>query len=358
MISYDVTAFGRSLELIERPTPRPDGEEVLLRVLATGVCHTDIHVWSGSYDLGGGRKLDMAGRGVSLPLTLGHEIVGEVIAVGPNADPAIKSQRCLVYPWIGCGSCNTCSRGREHLCTSPRSLGVFRAGGYSDHVVVPHARYLLPIGDLRPEEAAPYACAGLTTYSAIQKIDQYVLKHERIVVIGAGGLGLMCISLLKSLGAVGSIVVEVDALRRAAAMAAGATVAMRHPDAELTQHTKAAAGGAAWVVIDFVGSPQTIQLGLDLLAKGGQLIVVGLFGGEITVPIPPIPLRAISIQGSFLGSLAELQELLKLVRSACIKPIPVTCRSLHEAADALRDLEQGRVVGRLILQPPFQLGAR
>ncbi|MEN4920989.1 alcohol dehydrogenase catalytic domain-containing protein, partial [Achromobacter spanius] len=227
MISYQVTAFGEPLARAERPTPAPAGGQVLLRVLAAGVCHTDIHTWEGGYDLGGGKRLSMAQRGVSLPLTLGHETVGEVVAAGPDAPPDIRpGQRRLVYPWIGCGDCKVCRRGRENLCASPRFLGIFRPGGYSDHIMVPDARYLVDIGDLRPEQAAPYACSGLTTYSAIRKIPPEVLAEEAVVVIGAGGLGLMCVTLLKALGCPTVVVLESDGVRRGAALAAGAHAAI------------------------------------------------------------------------------------------------------------------------------------
>src|SRR5689334_18680050 len=198
MISYDVVKFGAPLQRTEKPTPTPSGSEVLCRVLAAGVCHSDIHIRSGEYDLGGGKKLDMGARGLKLPVTLGHETVGEVVAVGPSAKGVAVGDTRLVFPWIGCGACAVCARGAENLCVKPRSLGVFLPGGYADHIVVPHPRYLLEIGDLKPEQAAPYACSGVTTYSALRKIDQTVLEREPIVIFGAGGLGLMCLTILKA----------------------------------------------------------------------------------------------------------------------------------------------------------------
>lgn len=351
MISYDVTAFGQALERIERPTPAPTGRQVLLRVLAAGVCHTDIHTWEGSYDLGGDKRLSMAQRGVNLPLTLGHETVGEVVAAGPQATHVHVGQRFLVYPWIGCGDCKVCQRGRENLCASPRFLGIFRAGGYADHIVVPDEKYLIDIGDLTPEQAAPYACSGLTTYSAIHKIDPIVLKQEPTVVIGAGGLGLMCVTLLRALGSAGVIVVEPDSTKRGAALAAGAlaTIDANAPDA--LDQIKQAAGGAVWAVIDCVGAAKTVQQGLDLLVKGGQLILVGLFGGEILLSPALVPMRAISIEGSYIGNLDELKALMKLVRDKHPTPIPSSCRCLDDAQSALLDLHAGRVVGRVLLNP-------
>jgi propanol-preferring alcohol dehydrogenase len=351
MISHDVTQFGATLERIERPTPTPQGSQVLLRTLAAGVCHSDIHTWQGWYDLGGGKRLEMGGRGVNLPLTLGHEIVGEVVAVGPDAQGVKVGDQRLVYPWIGCGQCKVCQRGREHHCARPAFLGIFKNGGYSSHVMVPHGRYLLSIGDLAPEQAAPYACSGLTTYSAIRKLDAGVLADEHVVVIGAGGVGLMAVTLLVQLGGRPPVVIEPDASRRAAALAAGAVAAVDPNAADALAAVRLACGGAVWAVIDCVGAGRTVQTGLDLLTKGGQLVQVGLFGGEITLSTPLVPIRAISLIGSYIGSLAELTELMGMVRERRFKPIPITCRCLDEADAALHDLEQGRVVGRVVLQP-------
>lgn len=351
MISQAVTAFGAPLQRIETATPQPQGQEVLLRTLAAGVCHSDVHIWQGGYDLGHGKRLEMGQRGVSLPLTPGHEIVGEVVALGAEAKGLQLGQKVLVYPWIGCGSCGVCQRGRENLCLQPRFLGVFRQGGYSSHVMVPNGRYLIDIGDMAPAQAAPYACSGLTAYSAIGKIDTSVLADEPVVVIGAGGVGLMAVTLLGQLGGRAPVVIEPDASRRAAAIEAGASAAIdpNAPDAQ--DAVRQACGGAVWAVIDCVGAGSTVQLGLDLLTKGGQLVQVGLFGGDVTVSTPLVPMRGISWVGSYIGNLAELQALWAMVRQKSFRPVPISCRCFDEAGDALNDLEHGKVVGRVILTP-------
>ncbi|PAU88798.1 alcohol dehydrogenase [Pseudomonas sp. WN033] len=351
MISYEVQQFGTQLAKTERETPRPEGRQVLLRVLATGVCHTDIHIWQGGYDLGGGEQLSMAARGISPPLTLGHEIVGEVLATGPHAETVSLGRRYLIYPWIGCGTCKVCLRETEQVCTSPRYLGIMQPGGYSDHVLVPDSRYLIDIGDMPAEQAAPYACSGLTVYSALRKINPAVLAEEPVVIFGAGGLGLMAITLLDVLGGAGAVVVETDATRREAAVAAGAIAAIDPLVPDFADQVKNAAGGNVWAVLDCVGAAQTVQASLDLLVKGGQFIQVGLLGGRIQIPTPVMPLRSISYHGSFAGSLPELQDLMTLVGQRPPLAIPTCCRPLETASAALNDLEHGRVVGRLILQP-------
>lgn len=351
MDSYQVLRFGVPLAGIQHDVPVPQGSEVLVRVEAAGLCHTDIHIWQGGYDLGGGARLSMDKRGVVLPLTLGHEIAGEVIALGPNATGVVPGRRYLVYPWIGCGDCKVCRRGKEHVCPAPRTLGIFRAGGFSKHVIVPDARYLVDIGDMPPQQVAPFACSGLTVYSALRKMDPAVLMEERVVIFGAGGLGLMAISLLVALGGAGAVVVEPDAARRDAALTMGAIAAIDPGAPDFLDQVRAAVGGGAWAVLDCVGAAQTMQAALDLLVKGGQIIQVGLFGGAISLPLVTLPLRSIRIEGSFVGSPAELGELLALVRDKAPVMIPTVCRPLHEVATAIHDLEQGRVVGRVILQP-------
>ena len=160
MKSYSVVEFGQPLQARAGERPQPKGTEVVLRVRATGVCHTDLHIQEGGYDLGGGRRLSFKERGIKLPLTLGHETVGEVIAVGPEGKGVKSGDIRLVFPWIGCGGCPACKRGEENICAAPRSLGVFCDGGYSDTIVGPHPRYLLEIGKLTPAEAAPTPVPG------------------------------------------------------------------------------------------------------------------------------------------------------------------------------------------------------
>lgn len=348
MRSYDIADWGAPLKAYDRPTPAPEGTEVLLKVTAAGVCHSDVHIWEGYFDLGGGKRFHMADRGMKLPHTLGHEIAGEVVAVGSKARGVRKGQKRLVYPWIGCGTCAVCKRGEENLCLAPRYLGIQRPGGYSDHVMVPHPRYLLDIGKMKPSEAAPYACSGLTTYSALRKLGAK-LKAQPVVIIGAGGLGLMCLGLHKAMKGKAAIVIDIDPAKRAAALKMGAAAAVDGAAADAVAQIRQAAGGPVGAAIDLVGSPATAQLGLDCLTKGGQLIIVGLFGGQITLPLPTIPQRALTIQGSYVGNLGELKKLMALVRQRKIPSIPICERPFDYAATALEELRGGKVVGRTVL---------
>ena len=351
MISYDLTAFGAPLARNEQPTPTPTGSQVLVRVLAAGVCHSDIHIRHGYYDMGNGKRLNMGDRGAVLPLTMGHETAGEIVAVGPDAREAKIGQRVVVYPWLGCGQCKVCARGQENLCLKGRSLGVFAPGGYADHILVPHARYLVDIGDMAPEQAAPCACSGLTMYSAIGKIDPAVLKDEHVVVFGAGGLGLMAVGLLKALGNPGAIVIEPDAAKRAAALKAGAAHAIDSAAPDAAEQAKAAAGGAVWAALDCVGTEQTVGTGIAMLTKGGQFVQVGLFGGKVEISTPSMPMRAVSYEGSYVGNLGQLRSLIELAKAGKLVPLPIDARPLDQAEAALQDLEAGKVVGRVMLKP-------
>ncbi len=258
MRSFQVCRCGEPLQVVERSTPQPTGTQVLLKVIAAGVCHSDIHIWDGYYELGGGKRLNLLERGIKLPLTMGHENVGEVVAVGPDAKGVKIGARMLAHPWIGCGECAICKTGEEQFCKTPRNLGVFSDGGYADHVMVPHPRYLFEIGDLAPERAAPLACSGITTYGALKKAGS-IIKDEPVVIIGAGGLGLMCLALNTMMGNKGAIVVDIDPVKRDAAKKAGALAVIDGNAPDAAKQIMALTNGGAWAVIDYVGSSATVQ---------------------------------------------------------------------------------------------------
>ncbi len=350
MKSFKVTEFNAPLTEVDIATPKPEGTQVLLKVKAAGVCHSDLHIWEGGYDLGHGRRLSLKDRGVSLPLTMGHETVGEVVAFGPEAKGVAVGDVRLVYPWLGCGKCDTCLAGDENMCiVKPNSIGVYCDGGYADHITVRHPRYLIDLKGLDPVTAAPYACSGVTTYSAIKKLES--ILDLPIVIFGAGGLGLMALSLLKAMGGKGAIVVDIDAGKRKAAEEAGALASVDGGAPDALQQITSKAGGPIRGVIDLVGNAATAALGFDCLSKGGKLVVVGLFGGGAPWALPLIPIKAITIQGSYVGNLRETQELIDLVREKGIAPIPVTTRLLSQADASLKDLQQGKLVGRAVLVP-------
>jgi D-arabinose 1-dehydrogenase-like Zn-dependent alcohol dehydrogenase len=350
MRSYRVFEFGQPLRPADHPLPVPVGAEVLLRVEAAGVCHSDLHIWEGGYDLGAGRRLMLKDRGIPLPLTMGHEIAGEIVALGPDVADRNLGESCVVYPWIGCGNCGACRDGNENLCMAPRCLGVHCDGGYADHVLVPDARYLVPLSGLDPVVAAPFACSGLTAYAAIKKLGEVITRHP-VLVVGAGGLGLMCVAILTALGAKGAVVADIDPKKRAAAVAAGARAAIDSGAPDALAQIQAALAGPCWAAIDLVGLSSTAELAFNALGKGGKMVMVGLFGGAAPWPLPFIPLKAATIQGSYTGNLAEFVELIDLVRGGKIGALPTTRRHFCEATEALEALRQGQVIGRTVMTP-------
>lgn len=351
MKSYVLTEFGKPLAAVETPTPQPTGTEVLLKTLAAGVCHSDLHLHDGYYELGGGKRLILSERGITPPITMGHEIAGAVVAAGPEAKGVRPGDGYVAYPWIGCGQCAVCRSGNEHLCGDAHTLGILRPGGYADYVVVPHPRYLYPLGSVAPQVAAPYACSGLTTYAALKRVGAAIFTAQPILILGAGGLGLMCLKLLKALGGKGAVVVELDAKKREAALAAGA-LAVVDPRADKPGRAiRAAAGGAVAAAIDLVGSSDTAQLGTDMLARGGKYVIVGLMGGELTLSLPLLPIRSIAIEGMLVGTLAEFREVMDLVASGRVEPMPLVERPLARVNETLEDLRAGRIFGRAMLTP-------
>lgn len=349
MKAWAVVECGQPLQELEWPTPEPQGDEVLLEVTHAGVCHSDLHIWEGEYDLGTRGKLRMQDRGLKLPLAMGHEIVGRVVKWGPGAEGQVQAgQQRLVFPWVGCGQCARCRADEENMCAvKPRALGVYQNGGYATHVLATHWKHLVPIDGLDPALAATYACSGVTVYSAIAKL-MPMDPSDWIVIIGAGGLGLNAIAILKALGHTAICAVDLDQSKLDAATAQGATATVL-AGGDTGAHIVQACGGPVMGVIDLVNGSKTAAGAFDALGKGGRLIQVGLFGGEMRVPLPLMPIKAITIQGSYVGSLKELHALVDLAQQGKVPGIPIEHERFENADAALNRLKDGKVTGRIIL---------
>jgi alcohol dehydrogenase/propanol-preferring alcohol dehydrogenase len=349
MRAWAVVENGKPLQELTLPTPEPTGTEVLVEVTHCGVCHSDIHIWEGHYDLGGGKVMNLQDRGVVLPLAMGHEIVGRVAKLGPDAKGVKVGDLRIVYPWVGCGVCEMCLNEDDNMCLKGRSLGVYQNGGYGTHVVAPHPRHLVDPGTLDPAVAATYACSGITVYSAINKV-MPISPDEPIVLVGAGGLGMNAIAVLKALKHRNIICVDVSAEKRDAALNAGATKAVDGSGERVAKRIMEAAGGPVLAVVDLVNGTATARFAFDALRKGGKLIQVGLFGGELNVPLPLMPIRALTIQGSYVGNPKELRALVKLAQDGDLAALPVATVPQSQAFDALMRLRDGRVNGRIVLR--------
>jgi D-arabinose 1-dehydrogenase-like Zn-dependent alcohol dehydrogenase len=345
LLRQSLVAYGAPLCETVADRPQPRGSEVVVRIERCGVCHSDLHIQDGYFKLGGDKKLDVS-AGRALPFTLGHEIAGVVEQAGPDAAIA-PGRKVAVYPWIGCGACPACRHGEENLCASPRHLGIAADGGFASHVVVPHPRYLLDHAPLSPALAGALMCSGLTAYAALKRLAG---RAERgpVLLVGLGGVGMMGLALARALYKTAPLVADIDAGKRSAALAAGAAAAFDPADPAARKAVLAAAGGVH-AVCDFVGSESSLGFATGVLAKGGKVVVTGLLGGGFSTAVAMFPLRAMTIEGTLTGTLAEAQELLALARGGIAVSIPMSERPLAQAQSALDDLRAGRVVGRTVL---------
>ena len=207
MKSYKIIENGKPIEQVEIEKPIPVGDEILVKTVSCGVCHSDVHIYEGFFDLGGGAKLPTPAK----DLAMGHEVFGEVVELGENVKDFEIGKKYVVYPWIGCGDCEICESGNEHYCgiTTNRNIGITRDGGYGEYVLVPDKKYLFDAGDTHDNLAGSYACRGLTAYSAIKKAN-LVEGQKSVVVVGAGGMGLLSLKILKAVYDINRIVVDID----------------------------------------------------------------------------------------------------------------------------------------------------
>ena len=347
--------WGGELQLRSDELPAATGHEVSVRVTHCGMCHSDLHIQAGGFDMGGGKLSSLErGAGVRLPVTLGHEIGGEVVEVGPEVHGLAVGERVVVYPWIGCGEidkCAACARGDDHLCVrGARNLGLQLPGGYADLVRVPHDRYVVPIGTLEPARAATYACAGITAFGAMRKLDKMV-EGDAVAVIGCGGVGLTALALYESMSPARIVAIDPDPAKREAALAFGAALAFDPGAPDTARAIVKACGGNIAAAVDFVGSEASSTLAVNLVRRAGQVVIVGLFGGEFRLPLPMFALKSLRIAGSYVGSLPDLRELIALAQRTPLPPTPLVARPLAEVNQALADLAQGRIAGRVVLQP-------
>ena len=349
MRAWAVVENGKDLQEIELPTPKPTGKQVLLEVTHCGVCHSDLHIWEGYYDIGGGKRMSLKDRGVKLPLAMGHEIVGRVVKLGPDATGVSVGDLRIVFPWVGCGVCERCLAEEDNMCLVGRSLGVFQNGGYATHVLAMEPRHLVDPGTVDPALAATYACSGITVYSAIKKV-MPLPSDSPVVLVGAGGLGLNAIAVLKAMGHRNIIAVDISEEKRATATAAGATATVDGSGDNVAAAIMEAAGGPVRAIIDLVNGTATARFSMGALTKGGRLVQVGLFGGDMTLMLPVMAMRELTVGGSYVGNPKELRELVALAQAGTLKPLPYSTVPMDQANDALMRLRDGKVTGRVVLQ--------
>ena len=344
---FSLTAYQAPLCETIVDCPEPRDSEVLIRIERCGVCHSDLHMQDGYFALGEGSRLDVrAGR--TLPFTLGHEIAGVVERAGLGAAGAKIGAKVAVYPWIGCGSCAACKAGEENLCNTNRHLGISADGGFASHVLVPHPRYLIDYAPLPAAFAGALMCSGLTAYSALKRLQSHATRGP-VLLIGLGGVGMMGLAIAKALFKEPPLVADVDAGKREAALKAGAAAAFDPADREARRTILRSTGGGVFAACDFVGSEKSLVFAASALAKGGKIAVTGLLGGNFPLPATMFVLKAMTVEGTLTGTLAEAREVVALAQAGQIAALPIEERPLSAAQASLDDLRAGRVLGRVVL---------
>ena len=349
-ICYDLVEWGQDFERRTRPAPQPKAKEVVVKITASGLCHSDLHIKKGFMDLGERGRLTFTQRGATLPLTLGHEIAGEVAAIGEDVTNLTIGQSVIVFPWIGCGECLACDEGRESDCTSMRIIGIHRDGGFASHVLVEDERFVIDIEGLDAATVAPYACSGLTVYNGLQKIGA-LRDDEWLAVLGAGGLGLNAIAIARAMGYRHILAIDIDEDKLALARQMGADAVINSHAGDALEKIADITHGRLFGVLDSFGSEQTGALAVAALTKSGRYVVVGQHGGDFKMPQIWLPQKALTVRGSHVGNCTQLAELIEMFRQGRLTPIPVQKMRLDQINEAIAALSKGQVQGRVVLIP-------
>ncbi|MEU7173247.1 alcohol dehydrogenase AdhP [Micromonospora tulbaghiae] len=331
-----VTAFDRPMEITERPVPEAGPGEILVRIEASGLCHTDIHAARGEWPVK-----------PTPPFVPGHEGVGLVEQVGPGVTEHAVGDR-VALPWLGwaCGTCSYCVTGWETLCESQRNTGYSIDGAHAEYAVA-SARYAVRVPDgVDPFEAAPLTCAGVTTYKAVKVAG--VRPGERVAIFGIGGLGHLAQQYAQIFGAE-TVAVDVTAEKLDLATSLGAAHTV---DAATTDPVeRITALGGVDVAIVLAASPRVIEQAHRSLRRGGRLVLVSLpADNAITLPVFETVLKGITVLGSIVGTRADLAEVFALHAAGRTRVVYET-RKLDDINDAVDDVLAGRVAARLVLQP-------
>jgi alcohol dehydrogenase, propanol-preferring len=318
-----------SIELINLPIPTLGPEDVLVQVLAAGVCRTDLHTRAAVKE------------GKRPPVVPGHEIAGRVTKLGSDVYMINAGDLVAVHYEQPCGACRHCRKKRTNLCQEGHSLGFDVPGGYAEYVAVKQSTVLPLPQDYDPSVAAPLGCSGTTAYHALVAVAD-TTEDELVVVLGAGGVGLSAVQVAKAQGA-RVIAVDVRPEAQKAALDAGADTALAPGQATEIRD--------ADVVVDFVSTAQTLGLARGILGVGGRVVVVASGTEPISLSAADIMEGGRAYLGSYSSTMADLARAVALAENGKLTPVVTRRASLEEAADVLHDLEAGKIVGRAVLLP-------
>ena len=345
---WALTEWDKPYEKIRQPVPEPKGTEVLVRVTHCGYCHSDLHFREGFYDLGGGKRFYVKDRGVKLPIAGGHEICGTIVKAGPDTQDVHIGSSQIIYPWVGCSKCTRCTQELDNLCASQRSLGTIQNGGLAEYVLVPHSKYLVDLGDLDPAVACTFGCSGITTFSAVSKV-MPLPPDDPVLLIGAGGVGLAAISVLRALGHRNIISVDITDEKLKTAAKAGATQTINSSAGDPAEAIRAAVGGPVLSVIDFVNNCKTAALLNGLVGKGAIWVQVGVMGGSLELSLVANIFKGLSIHSNITGNPEHLRTITKLAKAGKLPPLPIQKMPWDSVNEAAELLHNGKANGRIVL---------
>ncbi|MFF0445359.1 NAD(P)-dependent alcohol dehydrogenase [Streptomyces sp. NPDC004609] len=344
MKALQYRTVGSAPEVVDIPAPEPGPGQILLRVTAAGVCHSDIALMS----------IPAERLPFPLPLTLGHEGAGTVAALGDGVSGVAVGDAVVVYgPW-GCGACPVCASGRENYCPHAARLGIRppglgSPGAMAEYMLVDDVRHLVPIGDLDPVSAVPLTDAGLTPYHAVRRALPKLVPGSTAVVIGTGGLGHLAIQLLRALTPARVVALDVSEDKLELARGVGAHEAILS-DADAAASVRELTGGlGAQAVFDFVGVDATGASAVAMAALDADVQLVGLGGGAVRVGFAQVP-YGMSVTAPYWGSRTELADVTALARSGVLS-VHTETYSLDDAPLAYERLHAGKVSGRAVILP-------
>ena len=328
--------FGKPLQMEEVGTPTPDAGEVLIRVEACGVCHSDVHVADGDWP----QFVAITKK----PLILGHEVVGLVAGIGADVRDLQMGDRVGV-PWIywTCGDCEFCREGNENLCTRQKITGVTVDGGFAEFIKAPASHATKITGELSAIEAAPLFCAGVTVYRSLKQADP--VAGKRLAVFGIGGLGHLAVQIAREMGAE-ITAVDVSQEKLALAKALGAANTLEATSKNVSKELRAK--GGVHVALVTSAAKAAYETAFASLRATGTLLVVGLPAESICFPPIMMAAREARLRASAVGTRQDLREVLAMARKGRIKCC-VSERPLEQVNAALDELRHGQVTGRIVL---------